>query len=180
MLMIFWTFCHNYLNGCDNVNDKRSPPSGRALSYNSPPQQVAQSSDICRWSWIWWKTRWCWWWCSHPPWGHSTLLVLTPSPQVAEHGPQPPMLQESDPSWCWRSWWSWWQWTMKTHLCGFLYDQARQLVMTIFTSTNLLLSWRCWSSWSYWHHMYDDVDHHHHHDIIGMIMMSITIRPHPI
>ena len=38
-------------------------------------------------------------WSAHPPWGHSTLLVLTPSPQVAEQGPQVPMLHEPDPPW---------------------------------------------------------------------------------
>ena len=36
-------------------------------------------------------------WSAHPPWGQSTLLVLTPSPQVAEQGPQLPMLHEPDP-----------------------------------------------------------------------------------
>ena len=38
-------------------------------------------------------------WSAHPPWGQSTILVLTPSPQVAEQGPQLPMLHEPDPPW---------------------------------------------------------------------------------
>ena len=37
MLMIFWTFCHNYLNGCDNVNDNENDHQPRAGLWVTTP-----------------------------------------------------------------------------------------------------------------------------------------------